>query len=130
MIDQGSLWGIIIECSYTNSVPNSLLFGHLKPSLLLNELDVLVSKLSAGNLYLPPVIISHIKPSAVLGINPATIISQEVAMNNTHNFNFVFPQQGALLTITSSGIKVNPAPTTSASPRVLPLWYARDKMMD
>ena len=37
----GNLKWIWIECSYTNSRPNNLLFGHFKPQLLIDELQTL-----------------------------------------------------------------------------------------
>ncbi|KAH7360753.1 low-affinity cAMP phosphodiesterase [Rhexocercosporidium sp. MPI-PUGE-AT-0058] len=45
-IASGQLTGIFIECSYDESRPNDQLFGHLKPSYLIEELKVLAGYVS------------------------------------------------------------------------------------
>ncbi|KAK2630380.1 hypothetical protein QTJ16_001200 [Diplocarpon rosae] len=43
-IVSGSLGGVLIECSYDNSRADDLLFGHLKPQHLIDELTTLAEK--------------------------------------------------------------------------------------
>ena len=43
----GSLKGIFIECSYDDSQPDEILFGHLAPRHLMAELQVLATKVKA-----------------------------------------------------------------------------------
>ncbi|KAG4444083.1 hypothetical protein IFR05_000436 [Cadophora sp. M221] len=45
-IASGQLTGIFIECSYDNSRDDELLFGHMKPSFLIQELQVLAGYVS------------------------------------------------------------------------------------
>ncbi|KAL8806303.1 MAG: hypothetical protein Q9182_001450 [Xanthomendoza sp. 2 TL-2023] len=46
-LSAGLLTGILIECSYDNSQPDGMLFGHLTPRHLVIELGVLASKVRA-----------------------------------------------------------------------------------
>ncbi|KAL8994808.1 MAG: hypothetical protein Q9169_005315 [Polycauliona sp. 2 TL-2023] len=46
-LSAGSLTGVVIECSYDDSQPDGMLFGHLTPRHLVIELGVLASKVRA-----------------------------------------------------------------------------------
>ncbi|KAH8663654.1 cAMP phosphodiesterase class-II [Tricladium varicosporioides] len=46
----GKIGAILIECSYEDSRPDDLLFGHLKPSHLMDELQVLADEMHIFNL--------------------------------------------------------------------------------
>lgn len=46
-IANGSLVGILIECSYDDSQPDKALFGHLNPKHLVAELQILAEKVAA-----------------------------------------------------------------------------------
>ncbi|KAL8766301.1 MAG: hypothetical protein Q9209_006891 [Squamulea sp. 1 TL-2023] len=46
-LSSGLLTGVLIECSYDDSQPDSMLFGHLTPRHLVIELGVLASKVRA-----------------------------------------------------------------------------------
>ncbi|KAL8831843.1 MAG: hypothetical protein Q9191_000632 [Dirinaria sp. TL-2023a] len=46
-IANGTLTGILIECSYDDSQPDKALFGHLNPKHLIAELQVLAEKVAA-----------------------------------------------------------------------------------
>jgi cAMP phosphodiesterase len=62
LIAAGKLKAIFIEVSFSNAQPDQLLFGHLTPRLLMEEMRIL-SHL-AGELKGLPVVITHIKPIA------------------------------------------------------------------
>jgi len=72
-VADGSLHAILFECSYLDSQPDNLLFGHLKPKLFVQELVVLrdlvaLPTTEAANEALSRVqiIVEHIKPSSSL----------------------------------------------------------------
>lgn len=95
LVQQHSLKGVIIECSYDNRQPDDQLYGHLKPKLLLAELQNL-EKYSGGEGSLKglPVVISHIKPSLKVVAEQASLIQQQLQQNNALGVKFMFMQQG------------------------------------
>ena len=60
LIAAGKLKAIFAEVSFANARPDRLLFGHLTPRLLMNEMKILHQ--FAGGLRGFPLIITHIKP--------------------------------------------------------------------
>lgn len=94
-VQTGSLKGIIIESSFTNSRPDQLLFGHLTPKYILQELSTL-AKLAGQKSALKdlPVIISHIKYNVVDNVNTAEVIQAQLNSQNTLGVRFILPQQG------------------------------------
>ncbi len=95
LIKSGSLKAIIIESSYTNDKPDNLLFGHLTPKYLLEELHKL-EKLAGGQGALAglPIIISHIKYTLLRGEPTEKVILKELNAGNDMKVNFIIPQQG------------------------------------
>lgn len=94
LIKKRQLKGISIECSYPELQPDNHLFGHLKPSLLFDNLAILdslaggtVDHSALGGL---PVIIAHIKPA---GDNERTI-KTELAGLNQLGVRLIFPKRG------------------------------------
>lgn len=87
------LKGIFIEASYPNEQPDSQLFGHLTPRLLLQELRNLGQLSGAEALRGLPVIITHLKPT---GDNKARI-QQQLQQANNLGLKLVFPEQGQRL---------------------------------
>lgn len=61
LIIKGQLKGIFIEVSFDNSVPSKSLFGHLTPTLFMEEMSLL-NQVAQGNLHNTPIFITHIKP--------------------------------------------------------------------
>ncbi len=90
------LRGIIIECSYDNARPEKLLFGHLTPRLLLEELNDLQHTAHASLRGLP-VLVAHIKPSLKAGDNPEKTIAEELNAGNTEGVRFTVAEQGMSL---------------------------------
>ena len=71
-----------------NGRPDHLLFGHLTPSWLLKELNVLKSYHSIEKV---KIIVTHIKPEK--GAREKIIKQLESGLSDS-NLNFIFPQQG------------------------------------
>nr|WP_315035625.1 3',5'-cyclic-nucleotide phosphodiesterase [uncultured Chryseobacterium sp.] len=90
LIKKKQLNTILIEVSFPNSQPEKLLFGHLTPNLLSEELDKLKQKTGLKSLADLNIVVTHRKPT---GNNPE-IIKKELLENNPHNVNYIFPEQG------------------------------------
>ena len=91
IINEKKLKGIFIETSFPDEQPDKLLFGHLTPRLLMNEMKVLNELCGRKNAVAGlPVVITHIKP---VGKN-AEIIKQQLQKNNPLNLKLIFPVQG------------------------------------
>ncbi len=94
-IKQKRLKGLIIETSFSNTTPRDQLFGHLTPALLLGELKNLERHAGgAGSLEGLKIVISHIKPSLMAGVDPRAEIIRQLEQGNDLGVNFVFMQQG------------------------------------
>ncbi|WP_367160516.1 3',5'-cyclic-nucleotide phosphodiesterase [Kozakia baliensis] len=89
------LKAIMVECSYDDSRPDQLLFGHLSPHWLLRELREM-QKIGGVSLKGLPVLVTHIK--STLKATPAperTILSELEAGNSGLGVRFVIAEQGA-----------------------------------
>ncbi|WP_226781946.1 MBL fold metallo-hydrolase [Oceaniglobus trochenteri] len=96
LAESGALKGVIIESSYTSDRPDNLLFGHLTPRLVHEELGQLASLAKEGSLKDLPVIISHVKYSLKKGIAPQEQVLDELQQMDTLGLRFIMPEQGAL----------------------------------
>ncbi|WP_289029681.1 3',5'-cyclic-nucleotide phosphodiesterase [uncultured Paraglaciecola sp.] len=95
-----TLRGVVIEVSFDNQRPDNLLFGHLTPKYLHQELSKfyeLVSDKSQFNDM--QIIISHIKYSLKSDLNPKIKIKQQLEATNPLGFNFVIAKQGQRLVL-------------------------------
>ncbi|MGH1516625.1 3',5'-cyclic-nucleotide phosphodiesterase [Chryseobacterium sp. JK1] len=90
LIKKGQLNTILIEVSFPNSQPEHLLFGHLTPNLLLEELQKLKDKTGQNSLKNLNIVVTHRKPTKD---NPE-IIKKELLKNNPLQINYIFPEQG------------------------------------
>lgn len=92
------LRGLVIEVSFTNQQPDNLLFGHLTPKWLIQELTqfhtLIDDKSKIKDLQ---VIISHIKYTMKNGPDPREQIKQQLDQANLLGFKFVFATQGQRL---------------------------------
>lgn len=96
LIDENKLKGIMIEVSFPDSQPDKLLFGHLTPRLLMQELAALAAMCKKKNALKDlPVMITHMKPKA----NHEQIIKKELQQQNKQGIKLIFPQQGKALTL-------------------------------
>ncbi|GAC12832.1 MBL fold metallo-hydrolase [Aliiglaciecola lipolytica] len=92
------LRGLIIEVSFENERPHNLLFGHLTPNLLMEELHNFASKLDdKAAINQLKVVISHIKYTLESGTNPRHKIKQQLTEANDLNLNIIIPEQGQKL---------------------------------
>ncbi|AZA76140.1 3',5'-cyclic-nucleotide phosphodiesterase [Chryseobacterium sp. G0186] len=90
LIKKGQLNTILIEVSFPNSQSEKMLFGHLTPNLLTEELTKLKEKTGGKNLEGLHIVVTHRKPT---GDNPE-IIKKELLDNNPLQVNYIFPEQG------------------------------------
>lgn len=93
LIQSKKLKAIFIEVSFSNEQPDHLLFGHLTPKLLIEELQQLEKITGKNQLQNLNVVITHMKPAG----NREAIIKHELEQLNTLKVKLVFPEQGKLL---------------------------------
>lgn len=93
LITNRNLKAIFIEVSFSNEQPDTLLFGHLTPKLLMQELQVLNSFCGKDALRDFPIVITHMKPLK----SREQIIQQQLLELNALNVKFIFPEQGKAL---------------------------------
>lgn len=95
LIKKGQLNTILIEVSFPNSQPENLLFGHLTPNLLLEELERLKEKTGKSNLENLNIVVTHRKPTKD---NPE-MIKRELLKNNPLKVRYIFPEQGKKISL-------------------------------
>jgi cAMP phosphodiesterase len=91
LIQAKKLAAIFIEVSFSNDQPDHLLFGHLTPKLLQDELTMLASFCEKDALKNFPVVITHMKP---LREREMHIRKQLTSLEKSLGVRLVFPQQG------------------------------------
>lgn len=97
-IQHKQLRGIIIETSFENTRPHNLLFGHLTPELLMQELHNFAAKIhSPSPLKDLKVLISHIKYTLTTGTTPRITIKQQLNAANDLGLDIIIPEQGQRL---------------------------------
>lgn len=89
-IKSGKLKTFMLEVSFPNSQPEKLLFGHLTPKLMNEELGELAKEVGKKQLKGLTIIVTHIKPK---GDHEAKI-KDELLENNPYEINYIFPKQG------------------------------------
>ena len=87
------LKALVIEVSYTSDRPDNLLFGHLTPRYVLEQLRTLDRLAGGGALKGLPVVISHIKYSLTRE-QPQARVLQELEAGNDVGVRFIVPEQG------------------------------------
>lgn len=95
LIKKGQLNTILIEVSFPNNQAENLLFGHLTPRLLLEELNKLKEKLGQNDLKYLTIVVTHRKPTR----NNPEIIKQELLESNPLKVNYIFPEQGKKISL-------------------------------
>jgi cAMP phosphodiesterase len=93
LIQSKQLKAIFIEASFANEQPDNLLFGHLTPRLLMQELNVLNKLCGKESLKDFPIVVTHMKP----GGNREATIQQQLKDANLLGIKLIFPEQGKLL---------------------------------
>lgn len=98
LISEGSLLGMFLEISYTKDRPEHLLFGHLTPYWMMEELHILANLVDPDNpeeaLEGFRVVVTHIKPTFFH--TPATrhVVEKELLQLNDLGVDFIIPYQG------------------------------------
>lgn len=92
-LKKGKLKAILIEVSFTNSQPDNMLFGHLTPKYLTEELQQLAKFAGKKSLKDFPIVVTHIKPDA----DNIAQIKKELMESNTLEVQYIFPEQGVPL---------------------------------
>lgn len=94
------LRGMVIEVSFPNKQPDNLLFGHLTPKWLMQELTrfhaMVENKAQLTNMN---IVISHIKYSLKAGEDPRVTIKRELNEANRLGFTFTLAEQGQSLVL-------------------------------
>jgi 3',5'-cyclic-nucleotide phosphodiesterase len=93
LVKEKKLKAIFIEVSFDNAQPDKLLFGHLTPRLLMQELATLESLSGTGTMKNFPVVITHEKP----GGQREQLIKKQLLQLNTAGLRLIFPAQGKKL---------------------------------
>lgn len=94
-IKSGKLKTMMLEVSFPNSQPEKLLFGHLTPKLMNEELNELAKEVGKSKLKGLTIIVTHIKPKD----DYEQKIKDELLKDNPYNINYIFPQQGERITL-------------------------------
>lgn len=93
VFNEGKLKAVLIEVSYENSRPEHLLFGHLTPALLNEELRNLATAAGKKDLNGLKIIVTHLKP----GDENIRKIKEQLSEENPMKVEFIFPIQGELI---------------------------------
>lgn len=93
LIKKDQLKALLIEVSFDNDRPERLLFGHLTPALLNEELMKLAKISGKENLSGLKVVVTHLKP----GENRIEKIKKQLDEANPAKVEFIFPKQGEKL---------------------------------
>lgn len=93
LVKAGRLRAIFIEVSFPDEQPEKLLFGHLTPRLLMQEMKELGKLCGEAALQGLPIVVTHRKPSG----NQEALIQKELDGNDPLHLSLVYPVQGRLL---------------------------------
>lgn len=90
LIKTRQLKGMFIEVSYPDEQPIDKLFGHLTPTLLMNEMQLLSGLAGAENMKGFRLVITHMKPP----VKNYDIIKKQLLKQNLLGMQLIFPEQG------------------------------------
>ncbi|MEE8304161.1 MAG: 3',5'-cyclic-nucleotide phosphodiesterase [Candidatus Tectomicrobia bacterium] len=98
LIRSHKLRGLFLEVSFPDGRPDKLLFGHLTPAWMMQELHRLARLVRPTQpeqaLRALTVVVTHIKPSLKLGPTPRSLITQQLAQLNDLGVRLIIAQQG------------------------------------
>jgi 3',5'-cyclic-nucleotide phosphodiesterase len=101
LVRNGQLRAIFLEVSYPTERPDHLLFGHLTPKWLLEELGHLAHMVHPQQpqtaLHGLTVVITHIKPELTQGLSSQERIAQQLQAGNHLGVRFIVASQGSRL---------------------------------
>ena len=90
LIKSKQLKGIFIEVSFPNEQPDTALYGHLTPKLLMEELQVLANLTGEKALQSCKIVITHLKPPSTAMLK----IKEQLVQENHLGLDLYFPEQG------------------------------------
>ncbi|MCX2480185.1 3',5'-cyclic-nucleotide phosphodiesterase [Pedobacter sp. MC2016-15] len=93
LVRKQQLKAIFIETSFFDKQPDKLLFGHLTPRLLMQEMGKLSELAGLNALKAVPLVITHMKS---FGLEEKALVS-ELKKDNQSGFKLVFPVQGKFM---------------------------------
>lgn len=93
LVAEGKLSGILLECSVPDEDSGQLIFGHLNPPLLIQELSKL-QELAGVSLKGFKVIITHRKETLHAVKDTKKLIAEELSSLNKDGLHLIFPKQG------------------------------------
>jgi len=111
LVRDKKLLGIFLEASFENSRPDSLLFGHLTPRYIIQEMyhlgEEVVTITPGSNLSSVlkdlTVVVTHIKPLVRNAFTDIRVtLASQFAANNTVGVKYYFPEQGRPFILTSA----------------------------
>lgn len=98
LIRKDQLKGIFLEVSYPSDRADDLLFGHLTPKWMIEELNQLAKIVDPDNFEKAladlKVVVTHIKPAFNNKVPPAQRIEKELNEMNNLGIDFIIPAQG------------------------------------
>lgn len=99
LVQAKKLRAIFLEVSYPDERPDHLLFGHLTPKWLMEELGHLAQLVDPQHphaaLHGLTIVVTHIKPALTQGPSPQERITQQLQARNTLGVRFIVPSQGS-----------------------------------
>jgi cAMP phosphodiesterase len=93
LIKENKLKAIFIETSFSDKQPENLLFGHLTPYLLMQEMDKLRKLTGLAALQKVPIVITHMKAFGRIKQQLVT----ELKKDDQLHLKLVFPVQGKIM---------------------------------
>jgi len=101
LVQAKKLHGIFLECSFPAERPDNLLFGHLTPKWMMEELRSLAKMVDPDQPELAlkglKVVVTHIKPTLKKDDFPEKTIMRELSELNDLGVEFILPESGKLL---------------------------------
>lgn len=98
LVRDKKLHAIFLEASFPNKHSDKLLFGHLTPKWMINELQTLSQLVNPEQPQIAlqglNVIVTHIKPTLNKSNSPEKNIMAELSALNNLNVNFILPETG------------------------------------
>ena len=98
LVRTGQLRALFLECSFPDPRPEKLLFGHLTPSWLIEELGVLARTVDGARpdeaLRSLTLVVTHIKPTLQRGPEPRAVIETQLAPLRS-KLRLLLPEAGA-----------------------------------
>lgn len=93
LVGSRALKGIFLECSYSFSHSDQVIYGHLDPRFMIEELAQL-SSLANHSIKDIPIIVTHRKDFLWKGKDQKEIIAKELRASDSMGLHWIFPEPG------------------------------------